>query len=98
MGRDPTSEKLDTYEYKMALLKNDKLKEFFLFMYPFKNICNASGALIYNMKLKYIRNLLRGEELYQFDILGDQVGSNTLDNLNQVILALGTYFSCERII
>ena len=53
---------------------------------------NASGALTYNAKLQYLRTLLRGEALRQFDNLCSQVGIMAMAHFNQVIIGLGTYF------
>ena len=54
---------------------------------------DASGILAGNTNLHYLRALLFGQELRQFDTLCDQVGNTTMEHLNQLILDLGMYFS-----
>ena len=61
-------------------------------MRNFKMMLEASGTLASNMKLQYIRKILRGDALCQFDTLCDQVVSMTMAHLIQVILGLCTYF------
>ena len=47
--RDPTSEKLDLYEFKIVLLDNRKPEEFLLFMRNFKMIVDASRTNTANL-------------------------------------------------
>ena len=42
--------------------------------------------------MQYLRILVCGEPLLQFDTLYDEVGSTTSENLKSIILGLGTYF------
>ena len=52
----------------------------------------ASGKLLASAKIQYMRMLVRGEALRQFDTLPDEVGSIASENLNYKILGLSTYF------
>ena len=44
-------------------------------------------------KIQYLCIILRGEELHQLETLYVEVGSTTIENLNPIILGLGTKFS-----
>ena len=52
----------------------------------------ASGMLKSVTNIQYIRTLVRGEALRQFDTLSAEVGSDTPENLTSIILGLGAYF------
>ena len=66
----------------MALFDNGKPESLLLFMCKFKMMLGALGMLISNVKLQYIRTLLRVEALSQFDTLCDQVGKTNMAHLN----------------
>ena len=57
-------------------------------------ILNDLVMLAASAKLQYICKLLLGEDLCQFDTLGDQVGSTNTKHLNCIILSLGEKHSC----
>ena len=61
-------------------------------MINFKMTLDALGTLASNEKLKYLRTLLIGEALHQFDDFCAQFLSTTMAHFNQVILGLGAYF------
>ena len=44
-------------------------------------------------KIQYLCIILRGEALRQLETLHVEVGSTTIENLNPIILGLGTKFS-----
>ena len=58
--RNLISENLDLYELKMALFENGDPDELLLFVINSKMTLEASGMLTENVKLQYLRNLLRG--------------------------------------
>ena len=61
--RDPTSEKLDLYEFEMALFDNDDPKEFLLFVRNFQMTLKESVTLDTSAKVRYLYMLLHGESL-----------------------------------
>ena len=75
--RDPTSQKLDLYEFKTALFDNGEPEEFLLFIRNFNMTLEASGMLAANKNIQYLHMLVRGEVLHQFDTLSSEVGSTT---------------------
>ena len=90
MRTDPTSEKLDQFEFKMALFDNGKPEEFLLFIKNFNMTLEASGMLNSGAKIQYLHTLVHGEVLRQFDTLYADVGSTTSENLKYIILGLST--------
>ena len=51
----------------------------------------ALGAMFAAMKIQYLRMLLRGKALREFETLSGQIGHITNASLNHIILGLGTY-------
>ena len=86
--KDPMLEMLDMYELKMVLFDNCKPEEFLLFV----KISNASGMLVANVNIQYIRTMLHGLAIRKFDILCAKFVSTTMAHLNWVILGLGPWF------
>ena len=86
MRRDPTSENLDLYEFKMTLFDNGEPKKFLLFVLEDLTMLTA------NTKIQYLHTLLCGEAIRHFGTLCDQVGSTPIAHLNRFILGIGTYF------
>ena len=84
------SEKLDLYEFKIALFDNSKSEEFLLFIRNLNMALKAPVTLKSGAKTRYLRTLVRGEELHQFYTLSAEVGSATLEKLKSIILGLGT--------
>ena len=80
--RYPMSENSDLYKFKVSFFDNQKLEEFILFIQNLKMTNNPSGRLTANSKLQYLRTVLCGKALHQFDTLCDQVGSTTMEHLN----------------
>ena len=63
----------------MALYKNGKSEEFFLFVCNFNMTLAASGMLETAAKVQYLCTLSNGDELCQFDSLSaDMEGTNPL--------------------
>ena len=52
----------------------------------------ASGTLVDITKIKYLRTLVHGEVLRQFEMFSDEVRSTNSEKLRSIILGLGTYF------
>ena len=90
--RDPTSQKLDLYEFIMALFDNGKPEELLLFIHNFIMTPKASVTLADTKNIQYFCTFLSEEALHNFDILSAEVGSMTLGNLRRIILGFGTYF------
>ena len=61
------SEKLDLYEFKMALFDNGNPEEFLFFVWNFQITLEASGVLSAISKIHYFYTLLSGESLHQLD-------------------------------
>ena len=87
----PTLEKSDLYELNMDLFNNGKLEDFLLFTQNFKMMLEASVTLVTNAKLQYIRTILNGEELRQFDTFCDQLGITNTAHVRPIVLGVGTY-------
>ena len=90
LSRDPTSEKLEIYEFKMAFFDNRQPGYFLLFIRNFNRTLKASGTLKYGTKVQCLRIMVRGEELHHFDTLYAEVGSDTSESLTSIVLGLGT--------
>ena len=89
---DPTSEKLDLYELKMALFDNDEPGDLLLFIRNFNMTLKVSGMLKAGADIQYLQTLVRGEALRQFDVLSAEVDSDITEALTYIILGLVTYF------
>ena len=75
----------------MDLFDNGDLEEFLLFVINFNITLAVSRALVRGAKIQYLRTLVCGEALRQFDLLSDDVeGTNPLTVLN-IILGLALY-------
>ena len=64
-----TSEKLDLYGFKMALLDSGNQEEFLLFICKFNTTIEVSGTLETAAKVQYLHITFHGEALRQFDML-----------------------------
>ena len=65
----------------MSLFGNGKQEEFLLFMRNFNMNLAASGTMETGAKIKYLRMLVRGEALRQFDSLSADVESTKKVNM-----------------
>ena len=61
LHRDLTSDKLDLYEFKMALFKNGDPEEFLLFVHNLIMTLTASVTMGVDLKVQYICTLVCGE-------------------------------------
>ena len=86
--RDPTSEKLDLYESKMALLYNGDPEEF-LFVCNFSMTLEASGTLETIAKVQYLRMVFHEKALRHFDALHADVESTNPLTMEAIIMELG---------
>ena len=75
LHRDLTSEKSDLYEFKMSLFGNSDPEEFFLFIRYLKMAIKASVMLETVREVQYLRTIVRGEALRQFDSMSADVES-----------------------
>ena len=66
----------------MSLFENGKQEEFLLFMRNFNMNLAASGTMEKGTKIKYLRKLVRGELLRQFDSLSADEKSTEKVNMN----------------
>ena len=86
--RDLKSSKSDLYEFKMSLFDNGKPEDFLLSVSNFNMTLAASGTMEADAKYQYLRTLVRGEALHQFDLLSADVeGTQTL-NVDYIIKGL----------
>ena len=60
LRRGPTSEKLDLYEFKMALFDNGEPDDILLFIFNFNLTLEVSGMFKYGAKIQYLRMLVHG--------------------------------------
>ena len=80
------------YEFKMYLFENGDLEEFFLFVRNFNMTLAASGALEADAEFQYLRTLVRGGALRQFESLSDNVESTKILDVDYIIRGLAQYF------
>ena len=69
LRRDPGSQKLDLYEFKMSLFDNVNPEEFLLFVNNFNTALGSSRTLQAGVNIQYLHTLVSGEALQQFDTL-----------------------------
>ena len=84
--RYPTSEKSDLYEFKIDLIDNRELEEFFLFIRNFQITIQASGTITTGTMIWYMLTLVRGKALRQLNTLSVDLGSTTSEYLKAIIL------------
>ena len=78
----------DFYEFNMDLFLNGKPREFLLFVQNINITLMASGTLTMGAKIQYLRTLVHGEKLCQFDSMHDYLeGTNPL-TVESIILGL----------
>ena len=63
----------DPYDFKMSLFNNGDPEEFLLFVRNFNITLAASGTLEIGAKIQYIRTIVRGEALRQFESLSADI-------------------------
>ena len=65
----PTSSTLDLYDFRMSLFDNGNPEESLLLLHNFNMNLAATGMLETVTKIQYLRTLVCGEALHQFDLL-----------------------------
>ena len=91
--RDPTYSTLDLYESSMYLFDHDKPQKFILFVRNFQMNLAAMGALETKVKVQYLCMLVRGEALYQFDLLSaDMKNTETPLDVDHLVKVLVWHF------
>ena len=75
----------------MALFDNSDPEKLLFFISNFNMTLKASRILVASAIIQYLRTLLRGEALHQFDTLSIEAGSTNSEALKSIILDLGTY-------
>ena len=91
LRRNPPTQKLDLYQFKMIFFDNGYPEDFLLFIRNFNMAHEASGTILSGLKIQYLCTMVHGEALRQFDTFSDEVVINPSKNLKSIILVLGTY-------
>ena len=83
---------LDLYDFKMSLFDHDKPEGFLLFIRNFSMTLVETGTLKMDANIQYLRTLVRGEALRQFDFLSANIENTATLNVNYYIKGLAVYF------
>ena len=75
----------------MSLFENVKPEEFLLFVRNFDMNLAATGTLDMGTNIQYPRTLVRGEVLFQFDLLSDYLKNTDTLNVENIIKGLQLY-------
>ena len=75
------------------MFDNGDAEEFLLFVHNFNMTLASSGTLEAGVKVQYLRNLVCGEALRQFDSFSGDVESTQTLNVEDIIKGLARYFS-----
>ena len=84
MCRDPASATSKTYELKVQTFENGKPEEFLQMTKDFKNATDGTGTTSATGRIQFLRTMLRGEALREFDVISSQVGITTNGNLKLI--------------
>ena len=84
MRRCPASATCGTYELKFPTLENVKPEEFLQMMKDFKTGTDRTGTTSTTGENQFLRTILCGEDLREFDVLASQVGGITNVHLKLV--------------
>ena len=90
MRGDPTSEKSNLYELKMAFFDKGEPEDLLLVIRNFNITLKASGTLKSGTNIQYLHTLAHVESLRQFDALSAEVDSAGPETLKCIISGLGT--------
>ena len=69
MRRYATTSTLGVYEFNLSLFDHDNPEDFLLFLRKLNTNIAVAGMLGMDAKIQYLRTLVRGEALRQFDLL-----------------------------
>ena len=72
------------------MFNNGETEEFLLFVCKFNMTPEASGTLDSVAKVQYLRTLVHGEALRQFDMLSSELEITTPLTVEAIILGLGS--------
>ena len=81
MCRYPASDASKTYKLKVQTFENDKPEEFLQMMKDFKTGIDGTGTTSAPGKIEFLRTMLCGEALREFDVIESQVVSTTNGHL-----------------
>ena len=90
MRQDLASATSNTYELKVQTLENGKPEEFLKMMKEFKTTTDRTGTTPATSKFQFIRAMLRGDYLREFDVIASQVVITTnwhLKLIKEVLLS-----------
>ena len=73
LHRYPKFSTSDIYEFRMSLFDHGEPEEFLLFVQNFQMTCAATRKIETEANIQYLRTLVRGEALRQFDVLSADV-------------------------
>ena len=73
MRRDTTYSMSKLYEFKMSVFDHGKPKEFLFFVLNLRMNLAVTGPPDIDAKIQYLRTLVRGEALRQFDLFSADV-------------------------
>ena len=91
MRQDPASAASKTYELKVQMFENGKPEEFLQMMKDFKTGTDGTGTTSAPENIQFLRKMLRGETLWEFDVIASQVGITTNVHLKQIKEVLLSY-------
>ena len=91
LRRDPTSSTSYLYKFKISLFDNDKPEEFLLFVHNFNMTITASRNLEAGAKVQYLRTVVRGAALRQFNFFSAVIESTQILNVEDIIKGLAHY-------
>ena len=93
LRRDPMSSTLDLNEFRISLFDHGEPEDFLLFFRNFQINLAATGTLETEDKVQYLRKLVRGEALRQFDLLyADVKNTETPLGVDDLLKGLAWYF------
>ena len=93
LRRDPKYSTSDLYEFKMTLFDHGGPEEFLLFIHNFNMTLAETGTLETNTNIQYLRTLVCGEALSQFDSFYADVESTGNLNVEYIVKGLASYFT-----
>ena len=75
----------------MYFFEKSEPEDFLTFMRDFQKMIKDTGATTKIGRIRYLRTLLRGEVLHEFETILEIIKSTTKRYLTQITLELGTY-------
>ena len=69
---------------KVQTFENGKSKYFLQMMKDFKTDIDRTGTTSVSGKIQFLRTMLRGEDLREFYVIPNQVGSTTNEQLKKI--------------